>query len=273
MVQRFEDQDGGTVTHHETLAVLVERKGGVLGIGRTGERLRIGESGHADRDGGVLGTAGDDRVGISVPNSPEGLTQAVGRGGAGRDDIQARALGLMADGHMTGGDVGNHRRDEQRRDPLAGGIFHHFRGFAELDLESADPGAHIHAQAERIDIGVLPFGLQTGLVHGLDGGGDGELGEFILLADKSLVHPVSFGVEILHFTGNGDGHVLEIVHEVDSAHPVHQVLPIGVHIVADGRNDTHSSDNYSFRFHNLSTTVCKYTNYSSITTRGGRPPT
>ena len=221
----------------------------------------------------MLGTAGDDRIGISMADGPEGLAEAVGRGGAGRDDVQARALGLVADGHVAGGDVGDHRGDEQRGDPLAGGILHHFRGFAELDLESADAGAHIDAQAERIDVGIFPFGLQTGLVHGLYGRRDGELGEFILFADKSLVHPVSLGFEILHFAGNGNGHVLEIVHEVDSAHPVHQVFPIGVHVVADGGNDTHTGNNYSFRFHRISTTVCKYTKYSPITTQGERPRT
>ena len=66
VVQGLEDEDGGAVAHHEALPVRVERKGGVLGVGGPGKGLRIGETGHADRNRGVFGAAGDNRVGIAV---------------------------------------------------------------------------------------------------------------------------------------------------------------------------------------------------------------
>ena len=164
-----------------------------------------------------------------------------------------------------------HRRDEQRGDPLAGGILDHLGRLAVLDLEAADAGAHIDAQAERVDVRVVPFGLQAGSLHRLPGGGHGELGELVLLADESLVYIISVRIEILHLAGDGDGHVLEVLDIVNAADTVHEVLPIGIQVISHGGNDAHSGYNYSFRFHNFSTTDCKYTNYSAITTPRGRP--
>ena len=272
MVQGLEDEDGGAVAHHEALPVRVEREGGVFGIRGAGKGLRVGEAGHADRNGGVLGAAGDDGVGIAVPDGAVRLAEAVRRSGAGRDDVQARALRLVLDGDMAGRDVGDHRRDEQRGDPLAGGILDHLGRLPVLDLEAADAGAHIDAQAERVDVHLLAFSLQAGSLHGLPGRRHGELGELVLLADKGLVHIVLLRIEILHFAGDRDGHVLEVFDIVDAADAVHEVLPIGIEVISHGGNDAHAGDNNSFRFHNFSTTDCKYTNYSAITTPPGRPP-
>ena len=219
----------------------------------------------------MLGAAGDDGVGIAVPDGAERLAETVRGGGAGRDDIQARALGLVLDGDMAGRDVGDHRRDEQRGDPLAGGVLDHLGRLAVLDLEAADAGAHIDAQAERVDVHVLPFGLQAGRFHGLPGGGHRELGELVLLADEGLVHIIPLGIEVLDFAGDRDGHVLEVLDVVDAADTVHEILPIGIEVISHGGNDAHAGNNYSLRFHNFSTTDCKYTNNSAITTPRGRP--
>ena len=197
----------------------------------------------------MFGAAGDNRVGIAVADGAERLAKAVRRGGAGRDDVQARALGLMLDGHVTRGDVGDHRRNEQRGNPLAGGILDHLGRLAVLDLETADAGAHIDAQAERVDILLLTLGVQAGRLHRLVGRRHRELGELVLLADERLVHAVKFGIEILDLSGDGDGHVLEVLDIVDAADTVNQILPIRRNVVSYGGNDAHSGNYNSLRFH------------------------
>ena len=208
-----------------------------------------------------------------MPDGTERLTEAVRRGGAGGDDVQARALGLVLDGDVAGRDVGDHRRNEQRGNPLAGRVLDHLGRLPVLDLEAADAGAHVDAEAERVDVHLLAFGFQAGSLHGLPGGRHGELGELVLLADKGLVHIITLRVEVLDLAGDRDGHVLKVLDVVDAADAVHEVLPIRIEIISHGGNDAHAGDNYSFRFHNFSTTDCKYTKYSAITTQRGPPRT
>ena len=62
----------------------------------------------------MLAAAGDDGIGITVTDGPEGLAKAVGRCCTGSDDVKAGTFGVVLDCDVAGGDIGNHGRNEKR---------------------------------------------------------------------------------------------------------------------------------------------------------------
>ena len=207
MLEALENQHGTAVSHHESAAVQVEGQGCVLGILGTGKGLGVGESGDSEGNGGIFASTADDGIRISELDRAIGLSQIMGRGGASGYDIDAGALGVVLDGNVPCRDVGNHRRDEHRGDPLPGRILYHLLGFAVLDFETAYAGAHIHAEAEWVDVGIFAFAAEACILHCLPGSGHTVLGEHSLLACEGLVHSESEGVEILYLTCYMDGKI------------------------------------------------------------------
>ena len=219
VLQFLEDEDGGTVTHDESGAVAVEGEGCVFRILGPGKRLGIGKTGDSQRDGGILGTARDDGIGISVTDGAVGFADGIRAGCTGRYDIHTGTLGVMRNGNLAGGDIGNHGGDEQRGNPLTGRILDHFGRLTVLGGKTADTRTYINAQAERVDIGVFALRLQAGVVHGLVGRRHSVLGEKVLFADKRFVHSVLLRVKILDLAGNPNGQAIcrEIIDILDSA--------------------------------------------------------
>ena len=185
-----------------------------------------------------------------MADGAEGLAEAVRRGRAGGHDVKAGALGVVLDGDLAGSDVGDHRGDEQRGNPLAGGVVEEFEGLLVLGLETADTGADIDAEAERIDILLLAVGVEAGVVHRLPGSGDAEEGEAVLLADKGLVHAELLAVEFLDLGGNLDGEFLRRItgDEIDAANAIQQVVPVGGNVLTDGGDDTQTGNDNAFSF-------------------------
>ncbi len=241
----LEDDDGGTVGHHEAAAVGVERQGGVLRIRGAGQRLGVREAGDTDRYGTAVAAARDDGVGVAVLDGAERLADGVRGGGAGRHDVDAGALGAELDGDLAAGHVGDHRRDEVGGDPLAGLVLEELLQLALDGREAADTGADIGAQTARLDVLAAH---QAGVVHRLPGGSHRIDGEGILLADERLVHPVFFRIEIPDHAADLDGQVIcrELCDMVNSAHAVDKVVPKSLDIVSDAREDAESGHNYSF---------------------------
>ena len=155
VLKALEHQHGTAVSHHESAAVQVEGQRCVFRILGTGKGLGVGESGDSERNGGVFASTADDGIGIAELDCAVGLSQIMGRGGAGGYHIDAGALGVVLDGDVPGCDVGNHRRDEHGGNPLPGGIFDHLLGLTVLDFEAAYAGTHIHAEAEGVDVGIF----------------------------------------------------------------------------------------------------------------------
>ena len=67
------------------------------------------------------------------------------------------------------------------------------------DVESADPGANVHADHVR----VFWRDLQAGVLHRLVGGRQGEVDEASHLAGLFLLHEVQT-IKVLNFGGNTD---------------------------------------------------------------------
>ena len=197
MLILLEDEHSGAVRHDEALPVGVEGERCVLGILGAGECLGVGERSKADGDGALVGTAGDDGVGIAVLNCPEGLSNGVGGGGAGRHYVDARSCGIVPYGNVAGRHVGDHSGDEERRDPLAGRVLEELAYLTDLHVESSDTGAYIDTQAEGVDVHVFPGGRQSGVFHGLVRCRHPVDGEPVLLAHEGLVYVVEVGVETL----------------------------------------------------------------------------
>ena len=162
----------------------------------------------------MLRASCNDGIGISVPNSPEGLPDAVGSCGTGGYNVKARAFCLMLDGNVACRNVGNHGGYEERGDPLSGRVFNHFCGFTVLDVKAAYSGAYINSKPERVYVGILSVCDKAGLLHGLPGGRHGIQREVVLLSDEGLLHAEFLRVKVLDFSRKGDGHVLEFFHVI-----------------------------------------------------------
>ena len=82
--QLFEDKTSGTFGHDESVAAGAERPACLFGlIVASGERLHGVEASHAAHADGALGSTGHDDIGLSQANLVEGISQSVGRRGAG----------------------------------------------------------------------------------------------------------------------------------------------------------------------------------------------
>ena len=115
----LEDNHSGSVSHHESAPVGIERQGCVLRVLGAGKSLGIGEACKSERNRGILGTTCNDGIGIAVLDGPVGLSDIVCRCRTGGNHVDCRAIGVMLDGDVACSDVGNHRRDEERRYPFA----------------------------------------------------------------------------------------------------------------------------------------------------------
>ena len=110
----LKNKDARSVTHDESASVGVEREGCIFRVLCPGECLGVGETGYSERNGGVLAASGYDCVSVTVFDGSVSLADGIGGGCAGCDHIDCRSLGVMLDCDVTGSDVGNHGRNEQR---------------------------------------------------------------------------------------------------------------------------------------------------------------
>ena len=91
MIHLLQHQHSGSLSHHKTITILVERAGGMLGvIIARAHRLHRRKPTHCHGHHGRLGSAGKDRLGVSHLDCPPCFTQCVRTGGTS----------------TTGGDVG-----------------------------------------------------------------------------------------------------------------------------------------------------------------------
>ena len=119
VLEFFKNQDSCTVAHYETSTVAVERKRCVFRVFCTGKCLCIGKACDSERNCRILTASCDDGVSITVADSPECLTDIVRRSGASRNYVDARAFCVMFCRNVACCNVGNHRRDEERGNPLS----------------------------------------------------------------------------------------------------------------------------------------------------------
>ena len=143
-------------------------------------------------------------VGVAALDDAEGVADGVRGGGAGGGGRLVRALGAVADGDVSGGEVDDGGGDEERRD-LARPAVHQVGVLALDDVEAADAGADVHADV----VCDLRRDLQAGVLHRLVCGCEGEVDEAAHFAGLFLIHEL-VGVEVFHFGGKPHGMAGEV---------------------------------------------------------------
>src|SRR5213082_313806 len=237
----LEHQHPGTVAHHESVAVLVERATRGRGIVVTlGQRFHVGEARHHERRDRRLGAAGDHDVGLVVPDDLEGVGHAVGGLRAGRHRAVVRPLRAVAHGNQRRGHVRHVHGDEERGDAARALL----EQGAAVFFEGLEPaGARADQDAHPLQVHRVPARGETGIGHRLLRGADRELREQVVAADFFLVEEPR-RVEGLHFARELHG-ALRRVEARDRPRPGaagQQAVPGALDIGAQRRQEPEARD-------------------------------
>ena len=214
-------------------------------------RLHRAEARHAERNHRGFRAAADHDVRVIALDVPERFSDGVAAGGTGGDQPEVGAAGAVTDRNITGGQVADHHRDQQRRN-LARAAFLQDAVLIAHRLQSADAAGNDHADAVRIDAAAAQLLGETGHFHCFVTGGDCVLAEKI--QPLRLFGGHVFGdVEVLDFTGD-PGAVFRSVEAGDfaqTATAVYQRIPEVRQIIADARNHAATGNYYPTIVHNL----------------------
>ena len=228
--------------HDEAVAVLVPGAAGVGGVVVAGgEGLHGGEAADAHGGDGGLGAAGDHGVGVAALDDAEGVADGVRRRGAGGCGGLVGAARAETDGDVSGGEVDDGAGDEEGRD-LARTSGQHGRVFALDDVEAADSGADMDADA--VAVGLVD--LEAGVVHGLLRGGNRKMDKAAHLAGLFLLDEEE-RVEVLDLGGDAHGMAgeVECLDLRHSAAACEQTLPDFRRGLADPADKADSGDDDS----------------------------
>lgn len=223
----------------------LEGAAGLFGFVITGgERLHGIETTHACGTNGSLGTTGNDGVGLAQTDQVEGIGQGIAGRSTGRSRDIVRTVEAVHDGNLSGSDVGNHLRDEERIELrtvlLVLAVVHH------LFLECLDT-ADAHAIDNTDAVFVLGFQVHAAVCYSLHGSNDGQLRIAVHLAGFLAVN-ICVDVEPLHFAGELRLELrgIEKGNRSSAALTSHEVLPSLLGVEAHGGHGTQSSYHYSF---------------------------
>ena len=164
----FKDENHGAFAHHEAVARFAEGARGGFGrvvAGREGVH-RV-EATHTGGENSGFSAAGYHCVGFAEADKVEGVDDSVvGRSASGNDAIVG-AVEAVVHGDVSGGDVGNHLRDEE------GVVFWAFffvfgiiTGFFFKGVKAADTGSDDNTDAVFVD----SLRVEVGIFDCLSGG-------------------------------------------------------------------------------------------------------
>ena len=198
VLQFFENQTTGTLGHDETVAACAEGAACLFGfVIASGERLHGIESTYTYGAYSSLGTASHDSVGLTQTNQVEGISQGIAGRSTGRSRDVVRTVEAVHDGNLSGSDVGNHLRDEERIELwpvflVSPVVFH----FVLKRLDTADT----HTIDNTDTVFVFGFQIHSAVFYGLFGSNDGQLCIAVHLSCFLAVN-ILIDIEPLHFTG------------------------------------------------------------------------
>ncbi|MPL70622.1 hypothetical protein SDC9_16381 [bioreactor metagenome] len=247
MLVFFQHEDSGSLGHHKAVPVPVERSGSLFGLlVPGGQGLNVDKAGHAHAHDAGFGAAGDDRVGLVVPDESHGLSYGVGSRGAGGDDALAGAGYIEGHGDLGRTEVGQGLRHGEGRHP--GGAPFDQAGDRLLDTaRSALP----RSDADPRPFGFHSFPGQAGVGQGFGGGEDRKLGITVHFFGFFRIDAQG-GVEAFDLPGDTHGHVGS-VHQADrpdSGTTRLDRFPEAGNIIADGTYHAKSGDDDFSSFHN-----------------------
>src|SRR6185503_16687666 len=190
-----------------------------------------------------LRSTGDHRLGVAAADRLPGLADRMPAGRAGGHGREVRAGHAEADRHLSGADIGDAHRDEERADPVrsAGGVD---RDALDERPDTAQPGPEDHAGPP----GLLALHArgQARLVHGLTRGHQPELDVAVRPPHLLLVEDAG-GIEVLDLTGD-PGLEAGRVEGRDPGDPRaagDHPVPRGGDIVAERRQHPHARDHHA----------------------------
>ena len=203
------------------------------------ERLHVAEAGEtAGADGGFR-PAADHRISIAELNDAPGFADVVVRGRAGGDDGHVRPHEAVLGGDHAAGDVGDHHRNDERRDARRRLRQQHlilrFDGAETTDAAADHDADAMRIEAVRIEAGILRRQLRRR---------HGELEVAVRTAGVLVIVEVAGGIKV-HHLATDFAVVLRGVHGLepaDAAFACQDVLPKVVFGVADGGEDSHAGD-------------------------------
>ena len=197
--------------------------------------------------------AGEHHVGIAAADDLDRLADRLAAGGAGRQAVEIRSLGVEEAGQVAGrhvrlllqfGDrmqclqtLANKLREVELIAAAKAGN-HHFGETIEILLAFAAAG--IDAEASRIKF----FEVQARVCHGLLGGANGKMGMPALIFPIRRVFAYVREVPVAHFGGDLGGKVAGVEQRgvADARLAGHKPPPHRFDVGSQGRNTAHPGD-------------------------------
>src|SRR4029077_10871024 len=146
------EYDGpGALPHDKAVAITIVRPRCALGrIVKSGrKRAAGGKAGERNPVNGRLGTAGHHHIGVAKRNQPAGIANRVSAGRTGRDHSMIGPLERMGDRYITGGEIDQPARYEERRPPPRAAVAQYQR-VSRDPLPPTDPRADQNAARDLV---------------------------------------------------------------------------------------------------------------------------
>ena len=240
----FENEDTGTFTNHEAVAVLIERTRCCRRIVvALAQGLHGGKASEGDIVHGFVGTTGEHDIGAAQANLVVGGSDRMVRCCAGGNHCVAGAHPASTVGNFASGHIHDRHRNEERRHAARATVCEGHHGVT-INLHATDTGTDNHARAGRVFV----FGGNTGVLKSLERGIHSVLdapGQTGRIARGNVFGTIEFldGSSYLdRIVGD-----IEAIDRCESGFTFQQVVPKQFRRIAEGGNAPHTCD-YNF-FH------------------------
>src|SRR5690606_31696915 len=240
----FQHQHTGTFAEHETIAIDVPGARGSRGIVVAGgQGTHRGKAAYAQRRHGGFRSACHHDVGVAVFNKARGIANGMQTRCAGRDHCIRGTLEAQHDGELPGHQVDQRGGNEERRNATRA-AFHVFDLLLFDTRQAADAGTNDGTDTFGIDL----VDIQTRIAPSLDTCGNTVMDEGIHglgLFGRQVLRDV----ETFDFTRDlgVERRGIETRDATDPGATIDEIVPRGIYIVADRRNNTKTGyDDTSF---------------------------
>lgn len=247
VLQFLDHQNAGTFAHDETIASDIEGARSALWfvIARA-ECFHVAETAESAGENASFAAAAEEGIGIAEFDDAPSLTDRVVGGGTGCDDGHVRSTEAVFHGNDAAGDVGNHHRNEERRNATGATIDELGMLFFE-GAEATDTRADHDTDLIFIDL----LGIEAGINECHACGGDSELHVAVGAAAVLGVVEKRGCVEIFHLTGNvrGVGGGVHAGDTVNAAAASFHGFPCALQIVAEWADAANPCNHYASFVH------------------------
>ena len=214
-----------------------------------GESLHSSEAAYTSGEDGSLGTATDDYISLAQTDEVEGISQSVCAGCTCRAGDVVGAVESVHYGDVSGADVGNHLRHEERAETRTDGL-----GCLGIVGDFLLEGMHT-SDANAIDntdtVLVNSLHVQLAVRKGFTCCCDSILAIEVHLASLLAVYACSLCIEILDFASELSLELrsVKMGDRAGTTYAFNEILPSFLGRISQRRNGTKACYNNSFKFH------------------------